>query len=69
MLPIEALASATINAAYACDLGNKVGSLEVGKKADILIVSAPNHNYIPYHYGVNLTDTVIKNGKVVYSKN
>lgn len=68
MLPIEALASATINAAYACDIGDKTGSLEIGKQADILIVDAPNHNYIPYHYGVNLTNTVIKKGKIVYSK-
>ncbi|GIW22449.1 MAG: imidazolonepropionase [Candidatus Sericytochromatia bacterium] len=68
MLPIEALASATINAAYACNIGNKVGSIEVSKNADILIVDAPNHNYIPYHYGVNLTNMVIKNGKIVFSK-
>jgi len=68
MLPIEALASATINASYACGIGNKVGSIEVGKQADILIVDAPNHNYIAYHYGVNLTNTVIKKGKIVYCK-
>ncbi len=69
MLPIEALAAATINAAYACGVGNKVGSLEVGKQADILIIDAPNHKYIPYHYGVNLVETVIKKGKIVVQNN
>lgn len=65
MLPLEALAGATINAAYACGVGDKVGSLEIGKQADIIIMDAPNHKYIPYHYGVNLVETVIKKGKVV----
>lgn len=65
MLPHEALAAATINAAYACGIGDKVGSLEVGKQADILIIDAPNHTYIPYHYGINPVETVIKKGKVV----
>lgn len=68
MLPMEALASATINAAYACGIGDKVGSLDIGKKADILIIDAPNHRYIPYHYGINPVETVIKEGKVVSSK-
>ncbi|MBC7474174.1 MAG: imidazolonepropionase [Candidatus Sericytochromatia bacterium] len=66
MLPIEAIASATINAAYACGIGHKVGSLEVGKQADILIMDAPNHKYIPYHYGINLVESVVKKGKVVH---
>lgn len=65
MLPIEALASATINAAYATGVGDKVGSIEIGKQADIIILDAPNHNYIPYHFGVNLVETVIKKGKQV----
>ncbi len=65
MLPMEALASATINSAYACGIADKTGSLEVNKQADIIILDAPNHNYIPYHYGVNLVETVIKKGKIV----
>ncbi|MBS4030134.1 MAG: imidazolonepropionase [Clostridiales bacterium] len=65
MKPAEALTAATINAAYAIDRGHLVGSLEVGKKADILIMDAPNYNYIPYHYGINLVETVFKNGKKV----
>lgn len=65
MFPMEAIACATLNAAYACGIGDKVGSLEVGKQADIIILDAPNHKYIPYHYGVNLVEKVLKKGKVV----
>jgi imidazolonepropionase len=65
MFPIEAIACATLNAAYACGIGDKVGSLEISKQADIIILDAPNHKYIPYHYGINLVETVIKKGKVV----
>jgi imidazolonepropionase len=65
MKPAEALAAATINAAYAVDRGHLVGSLEVGKQADILIMDAPNYNYIPYHYGINLVEKVFKKGKRV----
>lgn len=65
MLPLEALASATINSAYACGIADKVGSFDIGKQADILIIDAPNHQYIPYHYGINPVETVIKKGKIV----
>jgi hypothetical protein len=41
------------------------GSLEVGKQADVLILDAPSHEHLCYHFGVNLVDTVVKNGKVV----
>jgi len=67
MLPLEALAAATLNAAYATGVGEKVGSLDIGKQADIIIMDAPNHNYIPYHYGTNLVETVIKKGKIVHN--
>lgn len=65
MLPMEALAAATINAAHACGIADKVGSLEAGKQADIIILDAPNHTYIPYHYGINPVETVIKKGNIV----
>lgn len=65
MKPAEALTAATINAAYAIDRGHVTGSLEPGKQADILIMDAPNYHYIPYHYGVNLVETVFKRGKKV----
>ncbi|MDW7650073.1 MAG: imidazolonepropionase [Bacillota bacterium] len=68
MKPAEALTAATINAACAIDRGHLVGSLEPGKQADILIMDAPNYNYIPYHYGISLVHTVFKKGKKVVGK-
>jgi len=65
MTPAEAIVSATFNAACAIGIQNKVGSLEKGKQADILILDCPNYKFIPYHFGINLAKTVIKNGKIV----
>ncbi len=65
MTPEEAITSSTINAAHAIKCGHEIGSLEVGKKADVLILYAANYRQLQYHYGVNHTDTVIKAGKVV----
>ncbi len=68
LTPEEVITAATINAAAALKLEEKIGSIEVGKKADIVIFDAPNLNYIIYHFGINHTDSVIKNGKLVYKK-
>lgn len=65
MLPSEAVTASTINAAHAIDRAHEVGSLEEGKLADIIILDVPNYKHIPYHYGVNLVERVIKKGKVV----
>ena len=65
MTPSEAITATTINAAWAIDKADLIGSLEVGKNADIIILNAPNHEFIPYHFGTNLVQTVIKNGKPV----
>ncbi len=61
--PAEAIAAATINAAHALGLGEEVGSLEVGKKADILILDIPNYRHLGYRYGPNPVEKVIKSGK------
>ncbi|MHA2287556.1 MAG: imidazolonepropionase [Promethearchaeota archaeon] len=63
--PAEALTAATINAACAIERQDEIGSIEVGKKADIVIFDVPNHNFLPYQFGVNLVSKVIKNGNVV----
>lgn len=63
--PAEALTAATINAACALQKQEQIGSIEVGKKADLIIFDVPNHNFLPYQFGVNLVSKVIKNGKVV----
>ncbi|MDP8200935.1 MAG: imidazolonepropionase [Candidatus Tenebribacter burtonii] len=61
----EAIIASTINAAYSLGLGDKIGSLEIGKKADILIMDMPSYQYLPYHFGSNNVETVIKNGKII----
>ncbi len=63
--PAEALTAATINAACALQKQEQIGSIEVGKKADLIIFDVPNHNFLPYQFGVNLVAKVIKNGRVV----
>jgi imidazolonepropionase len=65
MSPEEALIAATINAAHAVGKADRVGSLEVGKQGDVLILDVPNLDYLPYHFGVNQVETVIKSGKIV----
>jgi imidazolonepropionase len=65
LTPAEAITSATINSAYAIDKGDSTGSLESGKKADIVVWDVKNYKEIPYHYGVNLVDKVIKNGEII----
>ena len=64
----EALTAATINAAHAIERAKEIGSLEVGKKADIVIFDAPNHKFFSYHYGVNLAEKIFKNGELVAEK-
>jgi imidazolonepropionase len=64
----EALVASTINAAHSVGRAPDVGSLEVGKKADIVVFDAPNHRYFAYHYGVNLAERVYKNGILVAEK-
>ncbi len=67
MSPAQAISAATINAAHAVNRANTIGSLEAGKQADVIILDAPNHKCIPYHFGVNLVSAVIKKGKIVMS--
>jgi imidazolonepropionase len=65
MTPAETVTASTINSAYAVEKANEVGSIEVGKKADLVIWNIQSYKEIPYHYGVNLVDQVIKNGKAI----
>ena len=65
MKPAEALTAATLNAACALQRQDSIGSLEVGKKADIIIFDVPNHDFLAYQFGVNLVNKVIKNGKII----
>ena len=66
LTPAEAINAATINAAYALDRGDRIGSIEVGKRADIIILNIPRHQQLPYWFGINLVVRVIKNGAIIY---
>jgi imidazolonepropionase len=65
MTPEEALVAATINAAAALSMADRVGSIEPGKSCDLVVWEVNDYRAIPYHYGVNLARTVIKSGAVV----
>jgi imidazolonepropionase len=65
MTPAEAIVASAINAAHAVGLGHEVGSLEVNKKADLLILDCPDYRHLPYRFGGNLVQTLIKAGRVV----
>jgi imidazolonepropionase len=61
----QALAAATLNAAYAIGRGNEIGSLEGGKQADVLILDTADYRHLGYRFGTNLVNTVIKKGRVI----
>jgi imidazolonepropionase len=65
MTPAEAITASTFNAACAIGKNNIIGSLEKNKLADIIILNCPNHKFIPYHIGINLVETIMKNGKII----
>jgi len=63
LTPAQALAAATINAAAAIGRDNRVGSIEAGKQADVLILNTADYRQMAYRFGTNLVDSVIKKGK------
>ena len=68
MTPEECLTAVTLNAAAAIHRAERLGSLEVGKQADVLIWDAPDLEYVFYRFGDSLAETVVKNGVVVYTQ-
>jgi len=62
--PAQAIAAATINSAHAIRRADTIGSIEVGKQADMLILSVPDYRHLGYRYGTNLVKQVIKRGQV-----
>lgn len=69
LTPEEVITAVTINGAAALGLEEEIGSIELGKKGDIVIFDSPNLEYILYHFGINHVDTVVKNGEIVYTEN
>ena len=62
MTPGEALIAATLNAAHAVGLADRVGSLEPGKQADFVVLDMPNHLHLFYHFGTNPVEKVFFKG-------
>lgn len=65
MTPAEVISAVTINAAHAIGCASSVGSIEVGKKADLVVFDAKDYRYLMYRFGTNLVDRVIKSGCIV----
>ena len=68
LTPQEVWVAVTRNAAHAVGRGHRVGSLEVGKQADLVVWDAHDYRVVPYRMGINLVDTVVKLGKVVHRR-
>jgi imidazolonepropionase len=68
MTPAEAIAAATINAAYSLRRHTHIGSIEVGKYADLAIFDVEDYREIPYYFGVNHCVMTIKRGEILYSR-
>ncbi|MAW21476.1 MAG: imidazolonepropionase [Flavobacteriales bacterium] len=65
MTPEEAINAATINSAYAMGLEKDLGSISIGKKANLFITKPiPSYSYLPYNFGQNIINRVILNGKI-----
>jgi len=65
MTPAEAITAATINGAYALRREKRIGSLEVGKQADLAVFDVADYREIPYYFGMNTCWTTMKRGKVI----
>ena len=68
MTAAEAIAASTINAAHAMRRARRIGSIESGKSADLLMLSVPDYRELPYHFGVNLVDLVMIRGAVLVER-
>jgi imidazolonepropionase len=65
LTPAQAIAAATINAAAAIGLADRVGSLEPGKQADLIVLDVPDYRHLGYRFGTNLVKTVVKKGQII----
>ena len=66
MTPAEAIAAATINAAYSLGREKRIGSIETGKQADMAVFEVADYREIPYYFGVNHCWMTMKRGEMVY---
>jgi imidazolonepropionase len=68
MTPAEAIAAATINGAYALRREKQIGSLEVGKHADLAVFDVDDYREIPYYFGMNTCWMAMKKGRIIFQK-
>lgn len=64
LTPEEAVTALTLNGAAAVGRADTIGSIDVGKKADLILLQYPSYKFLPYHVGMNIVDTVIKDGRI-----
>src|SRR5438552_9352422 len=67
MTPAEAIVAATYNAAYSLGRHKRIGSIEVGKQADLAVFEVEDYREIPYYFGVNTCWLTLKSGRVIYA--
>ncbi|HPY95641.1 MAG TPA: imidazolonepropionase [Candidatus Cloacimonadota bacterium] len=67
MTPAESICAATFNAACSIERNDIIGSVEIGKQADLIFLEIPSYRFIPYHFGSNNVSKVMKKGRLVYS--
>jgi len=68
MIPREVIQATTIHAARSMGREKEIGSLDAGKQADLLVLDIPNYRYLPYHFGVDHVEYVIKKGEIAYHR-
>jgi imidazolonepropionase len=68
MSPAEAISAATINGAYALGCGDRCGSLQPGKRADLIVLNVEDYREVAHQFGVNHVHMVVKNGAIVYQE-
>jgi imidazolonepropionase len=68
MTPAEAITAATLNGACALEMSDRIGSIEAGKQADIVLMNAADYREIPYFFGVNLCAMTIKKGYIAVNR-
>ena len=68
MTPAEAIAASTINGAHALRRADRIGSLEAGKQADLIVLDVEDYREIPYYFAMNHCVMTVKRGRIVYTR-
>ena len=68
MMPAEVIKATTVHAAKSVGRENEIGILEVGRQGDVIVLDIPNYRHLPYHFGVDHVEYVVKKGDVVFQR-